>query len=156
MSTTSAPQTSARVSIPREFLRPSGWRNAEMIARAIGLWWGSSLIALRLVRGDLASPPVGLLLALPLFVVAGQGMHLLAFVGHDGSHGSLHRNRIVSQLIAICATSLLAIHYEVGFAISHAEHHRWVNTERDPDAVGMGRFRAYLARTTLPRSAAAR
>jgi fatty acid desaturase len=137
-------------------LRPSNLRNAEIIARALLIWFGSSALASWLIFASGLPRALAVALAAPVLVLAGQGMHLLPIIGHDGSHGNLHRNRTKSLFLGMLVSSLLGTHFDVGFSIWHAEHHRWLNTPRDPDAVGMSRFSAYLARTLLPRSANAR
>jgi fatty acid desaturase len=87
-----------------------------------------------------------------LFLMAGQGLHLLGIIGHDGSHGNLHRVRFKSMTIGIMCSSIVPLHCDVGFSIWHAEHHRWLNGEKDPDAALLGRYRSYLRRVLLVRS----
>lgn len=145
-----------RVSIPREFLQASATQTWGLVARAACIWLVPSLLAFSLLGTGLWRTPAAWLLVTPLFLCAGQGLHLFGIIGHDGFHGNLHRSRTKSLLIGMLGSTILPLHCDVGFSISHAEHHRWVNGERDPDALLLRRYRSYLARILLVRTSVTR
>lgn len=138
-----------RLQIPERFLQRSTLRTCELILRAFLIWSCPAAVAYAVLSSGL---PAGWLLALPLWLMAGQGLQLLGIIGHDGSHANLHRDRWTSFLIGILCSSAVPFHTDVGFAVSHAEHHRWVNTRRDPDALVLSRYSSVLARIFLVRS----
>lgn len=74
-----------------------------------------------------------IVLSLPLFVLAGQGVHLMGWIGHDGFHFTWHKNRYVSALPALFFSSMTLFFFESGMAMDHWSHHRYANTEKDPD-----------------------
>jgi beta-carotene hydroxylase len=118
----------ARRKIPARLLAPSGWRNAELVARAAAIWLGPAFAAFAIMR------TWGLAwswLTIPLFLLSGQGLHLVGFIGHEGFHGGLHRKRVTSFLIGMAASSVLPLHCDVGFCISHLKHHRSFDSEED-------------------------
>jgi fatty acid desaturase len=72
-------------------------------------------------------------LSLPLFVLAGQAVHLMGWVAHDGFHFTFHENRYVSAMLALFFSSMTIFFFESGMAMDHWSHHRFANTEKDPD-----------------------
>jgi fatty acid desaturase len=131
-------------------------RTAELILRAFVLWLGSGSLIAQVVTWDALPLAVRGLLVVPLALVAGQGLHLLGIIAHDGSHSNLHRDRVTSFVIGILCSSAVPLHCDVGFAVTHAAHHHWLNTDRDPDIEVLTRFRSFLPRAFLTRSMATR
>ncbi|MDB5956948.1 fatty acid desaturase [Ramlibacter sp.] len=84
--------------------------------------------------------------SLPLFVIAGQGVHLMGWVAHDGFHLTFHSNPRVSAVIALFFSSMTLVFYESGMAIDHWSHHRFANTEHDPDLRLLRRYRTFWGR----------
>jgi fatty acid desaturase len=124
-----------RLRIPAEWYRPSPWWTVAYLVYA------PSLVAVPagLARW-LAAQPLPLAakcaLLLPLIVVAGYGYQLMGFVGHEGMHLSLHRNKLVSACVGLFYASAVVSYFEMGFAAQHWSHHRYTNQKSDPD-IGM-------------------
>jgi beta-carotene hydroxylase len=76
---------------------------------------------------------------------------MLAFLGHEGFHFSLHSNKVVSSIIGVVFSSMPPGHLDLGFAISHWNHHKFTNRAGDPDADVFRRYRGFLARFFLAR-----
>src|SRR5437588_10409164 len=91
----------SRLTIPRHFLRASPWRTAEIIARATAIWLVPAFLAFTLLRATLPVRSPWGLLAVPLFLLAGQGLQLFGIIGHDGFHGNLHQGRVKRLLIGL-------------------------------------------------------
>lgn len=89
--------------------------------------------------------------SIPIFLLGGQGLVILGYIGHDAFHFNLHPNRVVSCLIGIVATAPLFPFVEIGFAISHWNHHLHANELGDPDGKIFGRFNSFLSRLLLAR-----
>ncbi len=70
---------------------------------------------------------------LTLTVLAGFGLNMLAQAGHEGMHGSMMPNKILSAILGISASSMVLTYFEVGFAMRHWAHHRFANRANDPD-----------------------
>lgn len=140
-----------RVSIPRELSRLSAVRGAAIFLYATAMWiLPSFFIGLMLDNWGFWAVPGILVLA----VVGGYGVLLAGFVGHDGVHFALHRNKTFSVLTAVLATAPLVVIVEMGFALSHWQHHRHVGDKSDPDTEIFGRFHAFWSRALLARPAA--
>ena len=97
------------------------------------------------------STPSRLLLTAPLVILAGLGIHLLGFLGHDGTHLSLHSNKHVSMILGLFFSSMIVTFCEMGFAFEHWNHHRYCNQSRDPDIKALSRLRTWWQRAFLTR-----
>lgn len=141
--------------LPPELHEISYLGTLGVIAHALGLFLVPAALA-RVVAGSelplLAQAPLVAVLAL----LAAQGLHMLAFLGHEGFHFSLHSNKVVSSIIGIVFSSLTPGHLDIGFAISHWNHHKFTNRAGDPDAEVFRRYRGILARFFLARAHAVR
>jgi beta-carotene hydroxylase len=143
----------SRASVPRHLLRTSPWRKIALFLRGVAIWALPGLAAFTILR---AWGPAFVWLTIPLFFVAGQGLHLIAFIGHEGLHGHLHRRRVPSLLIGMLASTITPLHCDVGFCISHLEHHRSLNSEEDPDARRFSKANSVLERIFLVRQTVTR
>lgn len=61
-------------------------------------------------------------------------LYLAYTVLHEGVHGCLHRNRIVSAVLARVCGAMLVFSYPL-FRAVHLAHHHEPNTSADPDAI---------------------
>ncbi len=86
-----------------------------------------------------------------LLVLAQQGLHLIAWVGHEGFHSNLHRNKYISAYIGIALTSLIISLMQLGISISHWNHHAFTNQKNDPDVQIFSRFKTVWSRMFLIR-----
>lgn len=100
--------------------------------------------------------PLGLqLTALALLApLAAIGLHNLALLGHEGTHFNLAKNKMASSLLGTMLASLVPLHFNTGFALSHAAHHVHANTEQDPDLALFGAYRGLWSRLFQARRAA--
>lgn len=139
--------------IPRALYRRSGVRAALGILYGLGLWV-VPLAGLNLLWQSSFELAVRLALSVPLVIVSAQGLVLLGFLAHDGTHLNLHASKRWSAVIGITLTIPLWPHAEIGFAVYHWNHHRYTNTASDPDSACYGRFRTFLSRLLFARFAA--
>lgn len=139
--------------IPREFYKKSGVMVALGVAYALALW-AVPLVVLNLVWGSSLGLATQLIVSIPLVVVSAQGLVLLGFLAHDGTHLNLHSDKRVSMVLAILLTLPLWPHSEIGFSIHHWNHHRFTNTASDPDSACYGRFKSFPTRLLFARFAA--
>jgi fatty acid desaturase len=70
---------------------------------------------------------------IPLTILAAYGLNMMGFIGHEGTHGSLLRNKKWSAITGIFFASAVVTYFEMGFAMSHWNHHRYTNQNDDPD-----------------------
>jgi beta-carotene hydroxylase len=99
---------------------------------------------------------IRLIAALPLLLLAQQGLHLLGWVGHEGLHLSLARNRYVSAGLGIFFSSMIINFMKVGWAASHWNHHRYTNQASDPDCQLYSRYQSFWRRLLFARLASNR
>jgi beta-carotene hydroxylase len=138
---------------------PSEWHYPSLIGSFAYIVYTLALYAVPaiLTRVILLTPlplPVAILLMLPLIWLAAHGMLLFAWVGHEGFHLSLHRNKFVSALTGTFFASALPTYFETGAAISHWNHHRFTNQASDPDCQIFQNFQSVWSRLFLARIAA--
>lgn len=72
-----------------------------------------------------------------LSVLSGLGFYLLANMAHEGGHGNLNRNVFISYLIGVIFSSLVPFYLGVAYMVSHWPHHKFTNTEQDPQALAL-------------------
>jgi fatty acid desaturase len=136
--------------LPAEFTRPSVAGTSALIVGVFALWLVPAL-ALRSLLTSALPLAVKLALGLPLGLLAGLGLHHFGFVGHEGSHFTLHSSRRVSLFLGVFFSSLVPLHLEMGFAVIHLRHHRFTNTEDDPDVVILRPLNTLAKRLVLAR-----
>jgi len=86
----------------------------------------------------LSAFPYGWIAMLPLYLVAvvtiGASQHQLAGAGHEGSHHTLFKHRLLNEVASdfLCMFPLFSSTFQ--FRLYHLQHHQFVNDpERDPD-----------------------
>jgi fatty acid desaturase len=143
-----------RPRLPRPLYQPSVSGAAAFILTGVGTFLGFGLLA-SWVAGMHAPLWLRILLVPPLLLGAQQGAHLLGWVGHEGIHLSLHRNRYVSIVIG-CFVSAMSGFLAMGYGISHWNHHRFTNQASDPDVAIYPRLTRFWSRFFLARALAQR
>ena len=121
-----------RPSIPAEFYRKSLWGTAGFILYALSMFCIPGAL-IYYVLNTVESLAWQIALIAPLTMIGGVGAYLLGWLGHDGTHLSLHSNKYVSALTGSFFASMLVTYFEMGFAYEHWNHHRFTNTPLDPD-----------------------
>lgn len=143
--------TLRRPLIPKEFYYPSTIGSIFLLVYAFALFVVPGLVARSILLTSLPLP-LDIILMIPLIWLAGQGALLIGWIGHEGAaHFALHRNKLVSLLVGIFAASALPSYLELGFAISHINHHRFTNQASDPDCPIFGKFQNIWSRLFLAR-----
>lgn len=86
----------------------------------------------------LSALPYGWLAMLPVYVLAvlaiGASQHQLAGAGHEGSHHTLFKNRLLNELASdfLCMFPVFSSTFQ--FRLYHLQHHQFVNDPQlDPD-----------------------
>lgn len=130
----------------RELSRPQPWR---WFAAMVGDW----SVALTTAWVAWTFVPV---CAWPLaWLVIATRQHALLTLMHEGAHRTLHRHRGWNDAIAnlTCAWPMLVT--TASFRDSHLRHHRFTNTEHDPDLMRKIGGHKGVERWLLPRGRAA-
>jgi beta-carotene hydroxylase len=104
-----------------------------------------------LVYEEVESLPLKIALLVPLWLLSQQGLHLLGMAGHEGLHGNLHSNRLLSIYLGLLFSSMVLGYLVAGYYVSHWQHHLFTNTEADPDVQACSRFKNYWSRCLLSR-----
>jgi beta-carotene hydroxylase len=104
-----------------------------------------------LVYERVGPQPLKIALLLPLWLAAQQGLHLLGMVGHEGFHGNLHRNRLLSIHLGLFFSSTVISYLVTGYYVTHWQHHLYTNTDDDPDVQACARFKTFWSRCFLSR-----
>jgi len=129
--------------IPAHFRVADNFMGLYCLLHGGVIWLGSSQLALWLFQFDSLPSVLRIVLCGGLAVVAGMGMFMLGSLGHEGFHGNLNRNRYVSMLLGILASTAVPTFCSVGLNVYHWRHHARTNTEHDPD------FKLYAGRRTF-------
>lgn len=137
-------------SIPAEFHQIDMKKTILQSVKFFALWLIPGALAYYL--SDLNSIAWSLVPFLAL--IGGHGLQCVALLGHEGTHFALHEDKWKSALAGIFLSSFVPFHMDTGFAVSHAEHHAFTNTDRDPDHIFFGQFKNFFSRLFLARIAA--
>lgn len=154
MSTMSPPRC-AKPHLPPELCHRSRWGALLFISYAVALFVVPATLARFIAATDL-SLAIRVIAALPLLLLSQQGLHLLGWVGHEGLHLSLARNRNLSAGLGIFFSSMIINFLEMGWAASHWSHHRYTNQDADPDCALYSRYQSFWRRLLFARLASNR
>lgn len=144
-----------RLRIPERFHRINRFTTALYLGHALLFFLGPAIVAFALVDVP-ASTPIRIILAIILGLIGGHGMHLLTFIGHEGMHTNLHRNKYISAALAILFSSPVPFFFIVGFAMTHWKHHRFTDQSADPDAQIYSQYKTFWSRFFFARSGSVR
>jgi beta-carotene hydroxylase len=148
-------ESRTRLQLPLEIYRPSRLGAFVFIAYSVVLFVAPAALC-RFIAGSDLHWTLRALCLLPLLLITQQGLHLLGWVGHEGMHLSLTRNRYVSAILGIFFSSMVINFTEMGFAKSHWNHHRYTNRPLDPDCALFARYQGFWRRLLLARFASNR
>jgi len=143
-----------RPRLPREIYEVRSAEGLLFVGVSLAAFVGFGLLA-AWVAARPWSLALRIVLAAPLLVLAAQGAHLLGFVGHEGIHLLLHRNKHVSMILGSLFSAMTSFS-AVGYGIAHWNHHRYTNQASDPDARLYPQFRTFWTRCLFARSAGSR
>lgn len=141
----------ARLKIPAKFHQISNFTTVLYLAHALVFFLGPAALAFALYDHLPDSAMQKLALALGLGVIGGHGMHLLTFVGHEGMHTNLHRNKYLSAALAVIFTAMVPFFFIVGFAMTHWKHHRYTGQNIDPDVQIYSQYKNFWSRFFIAR-----
>jgi fatty acid desaturase len=149
-------QAIKRPKIPREFYQPSTLGTLGLISFMLAMFTIPAAINYYVLIVSDYPLPAQLVIALPLFVLAGQAVHLMGWIGHEGFHLTLHNNRHASTAIGLFFSSMTVLFFQSGMAMDHWTHHRYANTDKDPDLKLLGHYQGFWSRLLLQRARANR
>jgi fatty acid desaturase len=110
----------------RELSRLTPWRTTCHLA----LEWGGIVAAIALCH-RYWHPALYVLAVLWI----GARQHALGILMHEGTHYRLYSNRRLNDFVGEVLLAWPLFFTMRGYAAAHVPHHRFVNTERDPDWV---------------------
>jgi fatty acid desaturase len=136
--------------LPKELAAPSTTETAGFVVYCFFLFWGPGILSWMLYNSGISEfvkYPVILLLEF----IAGWGLFALASATHEGFHFTLHKNKTVSGLIGVFVSSAVPGFFGTGFFVYHWNHHKFTNTQLDPDCVHFSKYKNLLSRLLLVR-----
>lgn len=133
-------------SIPSDFRKINNAMYVYYVAHGLALWLGCAWAASFLVRSEALPIWARLPCVGALIVLSGLGLFFLGLQGHEGFHGNLNSDRRVSMLLGIAASSVMPFFISTGYTVIHWQHHRFTNTERDPDFAHYSRLTSFWSR----------
>lgn len=81
------------------------------------------------------------IILVPLNYLSLCGLRLMGNLGHDGTHFTLHKNKVISVLIGCFFSSSIIGFTEMGFSSVHWYHHKYTNQVLDPDVIHYRKFK---------------
>ncbi|MEO0336466.1 MAG: fatty acid desaturase [Pseudomonadota bacterium] len=141
--------------IPKEFQEQNAIKMWLMVIHRVGMFFACLTASCLLVASDF---PLGYVAPLFLITTAlgSVALHNIGLLGHEGMHFTLAKDRYQSGLLGTLLSTMVPLHFNVGFALTHALHHWHTNTENDPDLAIFSNFRNLVSRFFLARSKASR
>src|SRR5690554_5098225 len=121
--------------IPSEFFEKNNLMGFYYILHGLVLWLGLGYAAAWVY--DVESIPwlARVACAVVCVLLAGLALTHLGTMSHEGFHGNINKNRDLSMLLGVLASSAVPFFLGVGFTVSHWQHHLYTSTEKDPDYV---------------------
>ncbi|AZF16085.1 fatty acid desaturase [Pseudomonas sp. R3-18-08] len=144
----SHPHPKPQVRLDRALFRVRSAESLLIIAYALSLY----VLPLALFVWVVSTSSVfWVLVCSPLVVLAGYGLFLQAILGHEGFHFNLSANPLHSCYLGIATSSLLPGFCVTGYFVDHWQHHRYSNSEKDPDYRLFSRYHTLASRIMLSR-----
>ena len=138
--------------LPRALMQVSLLGSVGFIAYALAMFVVPSFACWRVWQSAL--PLVAkLALSAVLVVMSGQGLHLLGWVGHEGWHFNLSRNKKLSAFVGTLFGSMVVSFFTVGMNLTHWDHHRFTNKPGDPDCALFSPHKTLWSRFVVARLA---
>lgn len=104
------------------------------VAAIAGCW---AYVVLLMIGAQLAlqstSIAVGVVGVTVAVLLLGGAQHGLGILMHDAAHFRLFSQPKLNDLVSNFLLSMPLFHTTEGYRASHLAHHRWLNTEQDPD-----------------------
>lgn len=88
---------------------------------------------------------------IPLSTLSAAGLYSLAFAGHEGMHGSLLPNAKWGLAVGMFFSSTVMTYFDLGLCVRHWDHHKYTNTEKDPDPKPTAHLTTWWSRLLLSR-----
>jgi fatty acid desaturase len=142
--------------LPSKFYKKSPLWSAALITTMLVVFFGSGATSCYLWLHTSLPLTVKVLLSVPLFALGGQGIHLMGFIGHEGLHFNLAKNRHLSMTLGTLFSSCTVLFIQMGMTLDHWTHHKYCNTPKDPDLRLFGKHESFLTRVLFARSSASR
>ncbi len=142
-------------SIPADFHALENVKMVLHVLNAFALWLVPGFVAIA-IFANTNNEFVQIITVLLTTFIAGHGLQCVGQLGHEGTHFALHKDRWTSAVLGVLFSSFVPLHMDVGFGISHADHHIFTNTDKDPDVQILRPFKNFFSRLLLARSAASR
>jgi fatty acid desaturase len=118
-------------------LRQNPWANVRYIAQEwtmLAVVLAGAVWSLTSWRAGELSTAIFLPVAVVSTIAIGALQHRLSGLGHEGSHYSLFKNKLVNDLASDFFTMFPTFAITRQFRTTHLDHHRFINDpERDPD-----------------------
>jgi fatty acid desaturase len=146
----SVPGRKSIPTLPRELFAPSALGTAGFLLYSFMLFAVPGVIGYLVSQSSLILPMKCVLIAFTS-MVAGWGLFALASATHEGFHYTLHKNRVVSSLIGLFASSAVPGFFGTGFFVYHWNHHRYTNTSLDPDCTHFSEYKTLFSRLIFVR-----
>ncbi len=136
--------------IPKKLRQISNWKTSLFITTALLFFICGGISAFYLWNSNLNNYAKISLMAVLLFF-AQQGLHLLGWVGHEGFHLCLHKNKKNSAYLGLFFSSMVFSFQQIGSAISHWTHHAHTNNAKDPDVQIFNKYTSFFSRMLFAR-----
>lgn len=132
--------------LPLYFLKINNFAFIYYFVHGLALWILPAFLGFFVVSNFGVFFGVKIIIAIICSILSGFGFFLLAVLGHEGFHGSLHENRFASIIIGTVASAFVPMFISYGYNVIHWDHHKYTNTMRDPDYALYGKFNNFFTR----------
>lgn len=138
-----------KTTLPKRFYEKNNAIGLYCIAHGLGLWMGLAYGAYLIYRSGSLPLAARLVLVALIVPISGMAMFYTTTLAHEGFHGNLNRNRHVSMLMGIAASSAIPLFVATGYTMIHWPHHLYTNTPEDPDFASYSRYRNVFSRVLM-------
>lgn len=138
-----------RYPLPDYFHSKNNWIIFYYIIHGLSIWLGFGFASYSLYS-NYADQTYLIYPLIALFTIfSGLGLFFIATLGHEGFHGCLNSNRVVSMSLGIFMSAIVPAFLSTGYTVLHWQHHMHTNTVKDPDYKLYSRLNNFFSRLSL-------
>lgn len=146
----SVPGRKSIPALPRELFIPSTLGTAGFLLYSFMLFAIPGVLGYLVIQSSLVLLLKCVLIAFTS-MFGGWGLFALASATHEGFHYTLHKNKAMSSVIGLFASSAVPGFFGTGFFVYHWNHHRYTNTSLDPDCNHFSEYKNLFSRLLFVR-----
>jgi beta-carotene hydroxylase len=136
--------------LDESFFEPGLFTSLVYIGYGLGMFAGFGWLNYEVAVSDWHLA-LKILCMIPCAILSSAGLYTLAFAGHEGMHGSLLPDAKWGLAVGMFFSSAVMTYFDLGLCVRHWDHHKYTNTDKDPDLKPTAHLKTWWSRFLLSR-----